>query len=518
MSDQQDDPAASGPNPRPARRRTNRQGTARGVGGGVLIGAQVVAGLLSLAIVLGTGWAWAEYRSFQGNIVQTDALPAASGPSGTDAAPAADDGKDQNIVLVGTDDRSNLTAEQLQELGTEQDGGSVLTDTMMILHVPADGSKATLISFPRDSWVSIPGYGHSKLNAAYGYGSDNGQDPDAGRQLLVETLQNLTGLSIDHYVEVSLYGFYTIANAIDGVQINLCEDQQDPYSGIDLKKGTQRVTGTQALAFVRQRHGLDAYGGDIARERRQQYFLSQVFKQIQSAGTLLNPLKLQSLLSAVSGSLTMDDPGFAIEFAKQMSGLSAGNITLSVIPVLDPNAREGDQDVVALDFDAIPSFIAQVIGSTDPALSAAAVAAGSFAVDVLNGSGASGAAAANAAALHVLGFSAAAVGDAGSRTASTIIQYANGMQGQAKTLAAQVPGAVLVEDSNVTTLTLVLGTNDVQVTGIAPPGGTGSAGPGATPTPAPATPTPSTPAPGAPAPGQTTAASTDPPVASGADP
>lgn len=430
----------------------------------------MLAAALSLAVVFGSGWAWATYRSFQNNITQVNALPTA-GPSGSDAADAVDDGKDMNIVLVGKDDRSTATDEQLAELGTERDGGSVLTDTMMLLHVPADGSRATLISFPRDSWVTIPGYGKSKLNAAYAYGSNNGANPDAGRQLLIQSIQNLTGLTVDHYVEIDLLGFYNISNAIGGVTINLCQAQQDDYSGIDLPAGVQKIQGLQAMAFVRQRHGLDEFGGDLARAKRQQYFLTQVFKQVQSAGVLLNPIKLQNLMNAVSGSLKMDDPSFALPLARQMANLSAGNIITATIPTTGFGTSPDGQSIVVVDTTGMPDFIAQVIGeSTDAKYDSAAPAApGATTVDVLNGAGVAGVAGANAQALREAGFAVRTVSDAVT-TAATTIRYPDGMQAQAKALAAQVPGAVLSKSSSVAAVTLIIGQNNVQVASLTPAG------------------------------------------------
>ncbi len=173
---------------------------------------------------------------------------------------------------------------------------------MMIVHVPADGSKLTVVSFPRDSYVDIPGYGKHKLNSAYpdGYQAAQGDETakeTAGAQLLVQTMQNLTGVTIDHFVQVDLLGFYRISNAIGGVPVVLCEAQKESNSGIDLPAGPSVIQGKQALAFVRQRYGLP--NGDFDRIKRQQYFLAQAFDKITSAGVLLNPVKLNNLLNAV---------------------------------------------------------------------------------------------------------------------------------------------------------------------------------------------------------------------------
>lgn len=486
---------------RTAARAAGQQPTRRSAGRsrgdvrrGAKLGAQVLAALLSLTVVVGSGWAWATYRSFQGNITQVNALPV-GGPSGTDGPPVVDDGKDMNIVLVGKDDRSTATDEQLAELGTERDGGSVLTDTMMLLHVPADGSRATLISFPRDSWVKVPGVGSAKLNAAYAFGSNFGANPDAGRQLLISTLQNMTGLTVDHYVEIDLLGFYTISNALDGVKVNLCRAQQDDFSGIDLPAGESTIQGLQAMAFVRQRHGLDAYGGDLARAARQQYFLTQVFKQVQSTGVLLNPIKLQNLMNAVSGSLKMDDPSFALPLARQMANLSSGNIVTATIPTIPGDWYSDDgQSIVKVDTTAMPDFIAQVIGnSADSAYDSATPAApADVTVDVLNGAGTAGLAAANAQALTEAGFAVRNVDDA-AVTASTTIRYPDGKQAQAKALAAQVPGAVLSRSSTVTAVTLILGQNGLQVASLTPAESGGDEEPTTPSTSsAPAEPTPST--------------------------
>ncbi|MCW2603174.1 MAG: LytR family transcriptional regulator [Pseudonocardiales bacterium] len=442
---------------------------------GAAWGARIAGALMSLVILVGSGWAWSVYRDLESNRTIADALPAGA-LTPEDGVSLINDGKDQNIVLVGKDDRETATDAELAELGTERDGGSLNTDTMMILHVPADGAKATLISFPRDSWVTIPGYGQNKLNAAYSLGSDSGAKPDAGRKLLVTVLQNMTGLTIDHYVEIDLIGFYRISNAIGGVDVNLCSAQYDEFSGIDLPAGLSTIQGTQALAFVRQRHGLD--GGDLDRTARQRYFLTQVFQKVQSAGTLLNPFKLKDLVGAVSSSLTTDSSLDFFELAKQMQNLTGGGITEANIPTLGTDTING-LSVVVVDFAGMSDFIATVIGTaTDSTLGdAKTVAPGSFVVDVLNGAGVSGIAGANAAALTALGFSVGAVTD-GNATSVTTIRYPDGQQSQAKTLAAQVPGATMIKTDTVSRVTLIIGSNKLQVSSLNP---TASSAPTVTP-------------------------------------
>ena len=184
----------------------------RDVKRGLIVGIAIVATVLSVGIVAVSGWAWSTYNGFKSDIRRVDAIGGAGKP-GHDI-----DGKDQNILVVGNDDRDTATNAELRQLGTTRDGGSYNTDTMMLMHLPANGQKATVISFPRDSYVAIPGHGMAKLNSAYVDGmQDHDGDKAAGARLLVQTIENLTGLTIDHFVQVDLLGFYRISNAIGGV-------------------------------------------------------------------------------------------------------------------------------------------------------------------------------------------------------------------------------------------------------------------------------------------------------------
>ena len=179
-----------------------------------------------------------------------------------------------------------------------------------------------------------------KLNSAYALGTqDANGDPAGGYRLLIRTLSALTGLTIDHFVSVGLLGFYRISNAIGGVPVCLLHAQNaqtdsdeygSGYSGIDLKAGWQTIQGKQALAFVRQRHGVP--GGDLGRINRQHYFLSQAFKKIASTGTLLHPATITKLLNAVRSSVQMDPRLDPLSLLTELGDMSAGNITFSDMP------------------------------------------------------------------------------------------------------------------------------------------------------------------------------------------
>ncbi|MEP6598385.1 MAG: LCP family protein [Actinomycetota bacterium] len=430
---------------------------------GVARGAQALALVLAVAVLATSGWAWWTWRGFKQDITRIDAVGASGRPS------KDIDGKDQNILIAGNDDRETATNGELAALGTTRDGGSLNTDTMMLVHLPANGAKATVISMPRDSYVAIPRHGMNKLNSAYPLGVQDGQGSRAaGGRLLVQTIQNLTGLTIDHYVQVDLLGFFRISNAIGGVRVNLCAAQREENSGINLPKGVSTIKGTQALAFVRQRYGLPH--SDLDRIKRQQYFLSAVFRKLSSAGVLLNPFKLQNLLTAVTKSLQMDNTLDPLQLARQMSDLTAGNLTFSTIPV-DGFEDTDVGNVVVVHPDEVAQFVARVIAQqTGGGAKSAAkpIPASSVTVDVFNGSGADGVATRNANALKQAGFVIGQV-ETTAWTATTVVSFPAGLQPQAQLVAARVPGAAVTPSDSVSRVTLILGADGRGVGAQSPP-------------------------------------------------
>jgi LCP family protein required for cell wall assembly len=256
------------------------------------------------------------------------------------------------------------------------------------VHIPAGGASATAISIPRDSYVQLAGgYGKHKINAAYSYGrqaaanklSAQGvkgpaleQQADVGgAREAIQTVEQFTGLTINHYAAVNLAGFYTLSLAVGGVPVCLKEPVHDSYSNADFPAGEQVLSGAQALAFVRQRHGL---GSDLDRIVRQQAFLSSMARVVLSAGTLTNPAKLNALVDAIQRSVVIDKGWDIFGFAEEMRGLSAGGLTFSTIPVQSlslPTPYDGD--AVKVDPREVRSFVGGLIGenltSTGPASS-----------------------------------------------------------------------------------------------------------------------------------------------------
>lgn len=449
---------------------------------------KVLSATLSAALLVYIGYLWLQVHNVDNKVTHIT-ISALGGKSPTGGATRYDiDGKDENLLIVGNDNRSDLTAAEQNLLHTG-DAVSLSTDTMMIVHVPADGSKVTLISLPRDSYVAIPGHGMDKLNSAYSKAylrssGDTNAKRAAGAGLLVQTVENLTGLNIDHYVQVGLIGFYRIAKAINGVPVNLCHavndtgarnaaDGQDGGSGFKMSAGEHMLNAVQSLAFVRQRHYLP--NGDLDRTARQRYFLTAAFRKIASAGVLLNPGKLGDLVNAVDKSLYVDSGLKLLDLARQMANLSANNIIGTAIPFegFSDNTPVGDVEVV--DPAKVKAFVRKLIITTNSAyLKAKTVDPSKVTVAVSNDGAKRGAAAAASKVLGAQGFSSTVdFAAAGSQTTTTI-EYAKGMEAEAKTLAQYVPGAS-VQLGDVTVLTLRLGMDGVTARAKSTPSSTPSA-------------------------------------------
>jgi len=443
--------------------------------------AKVIAGTLSAVVLLASGWLWLLVRQFNANVNRVDAIT----NSGRDV-----DDRDQNILLVGNDNRGGLTEAQLKDIGTTKDpGGGFNTDTILLVHIPADGRRATAVSFSRDLNVFIPKLNREgKINSAYGNGAcpqGCGQvltaaQQRAGARSLVNTVTQFSGLRIDHYVEVGLLGFYNITEVLGGVEVCLKHPAQDPDSAINLPAGRQTIKGRQAVAFVRQRHGLP--NGAFSRIQRQQYFLGAVFRKLTSAGTLVDPLKQQRLVKAVAGSLTMDPGLNPLDLARQLENLTAGNLQFLTVPVSGAGHNAAGQYVDLPDKAALPTFWTKVLGRDQGSGSRASqpgVPRGQVNVTVLNGAGTKGLATQTSQQLQNLGFHVAGTGNA-ARSGQTLIRYGAGQEGAARTLAAVVPGAQLQADDSVTAVTLVLGGDFGGLNATAGPSSGGTSG-GSTP-------------------------------------
>lgn len=455
-----------------------------------------LAAVLSAAVFLVSLGGYTAYRYFDGQISRIRLELGGDRP--------ADPGTGSTTFLMaGSDSRAGTGSEFSS--GGEVDGER--SDTTILAHLDANGAT-TLISFPRDTLVRIPGHGRGKLNSAITFG---------GPSLLIRTIENLTDIRVDHYVSVDLEGFRQMTNAIGGVTVCLRPlpdgsraNLRDPWSQWSGVIGANHLNGEQALAFVRQRHGLP--DGDFDRIHRQQQFISAVFARATSSGVLANPVRLDALLRAATGALTVDD-GTTMDdlrrLASRLRGMSASQIHFETIPVHAPTPAEGANALGVLpvfgsvqiyDPRTLAAFLAPLRGEPNPADSpsrspGSGAASGpvtsprsAIRVDVHNGAGISGLAGTAAAQLATAGFR---VGPArtwgpGLVTASQV-RYPPSRAADARAVAAVVPGATIVADQTVPvgSVTLVLGTAYSGIEANAEPpatagpthGGSASAGP-----------------------------------------
>ncbi|GDX25348.1 hypothetical protein LBMAG11_3050 [Actinomycetes bacterium] len=242
-----------------------------------------------------------------------------------------------NYLIVGSDTREGLSREEIKRLkvgGTDVAAGK-RSDTMLLIHISKKRDKAAIISIPRDSYALIPEHNnsqgkvipaaYSKINSAYNWG---------GAPLLIETLESMSDLRIDHYVELNFVGFVRMVDALGGVEICTKKDINDPKSHLTLPAGTHVLDGIDSLKFVRTRvfDGL----GDLGRMKRQQEFAGAMLRKATSAGVLLNPVKMVDFINSALDSVVTDEglsQGDLLTLGKQLRNLSASNVRTLTIPL-----------------------------------------------------------------------------------------------------------------------------------------------------------------------------------------
>jgi len=459
----------------------------------------VVAGLLVLTLVSVVG-AYSYYDSKLTRI----SIPGLGHMFGSAAsAPTA---VGENYLLVGSDTRAFAGGQAFQAAAGSADFVSgARSDTVILLHLPADGAKPTIVSFPRDTYVAIPAFtdrqgrvaaAHmAKLNEAFSIG---------GPALLTRLVEQLTGLGVDHYVQVDFGGFRKIVDALGGLTLCVRTSRHDRDSQDSLSAGTHsRVGGEQALAFVRDRKGLP--GGDLDRIKDQQYFLSQLLHKVLSAGTLTDPARLSSFLSAVVADLTVDK-GFGLSqmttLGRRLRQLDPARVSFATLPLLSSSAIRPvhglNVDVVLLDPVRTAELFAGLRedrrspaapGAAAPRPQPLTVPPTAISLEVRNGTSTQGLAALVARSLRRHGYTVTATGSIPA-VDQTAVHYRPNMLAAARTVAAALPGAQLQADPTLPVgVQLVLGPGAPAVVRVHL--GT-SAAPtlGASPPPAPASPVP----------------------------
>jgi LCP family protein required for cell wall assembly len=422
---------------------------------------RVIATVAAVIVVLGTGVAWSKVRSFEDGIFHVFAPSLGQG---------GDDGA-IDILLVGMDSRADAHGNPLspEELAKLRAGDEVAsnTDTIILVRIPNNGRSATAISIPRDTYVSAPGLGKTKINGVYGQTKEakrvslvesgvaaaeaEAEGTEAGREALIKTVADLTGVTVDHYAEIGLLGFALITDALGGVNVCLKEPVYEPLSGADFPAGWQKLNGPQALSFVRQRHDLPR--GDLDRVVRQQVVMASLAHQVISGKTLSSPSTMNRLQQAIQRSVVLSSGWDIMDFVTQLQKLAAGKIAFATIPVLDEAgwSDDGMHSVVRVDPHQVQDWVAgllhdQAEGKTEELAYTPAKTTAS----VLNDTDINGLAASVSEVLSSKGFSAGTVGnnDAGHVKGSQV-QAAKADDLGAQAVAKDLGGLPVIANASV---------------------------------------------------------------------
>ena len=313
---------------------------------------KIIALTLSIAIVVSSGGVSFISKAASNAIPRSKVLQGVPGSTNGDT----------NILLLGLDSRRDNNGNalpreitKLLHVGPASIGG-YNTNTMILIHVPADGKKAVAVSIPRDNYVNVPGYGMKKIKEAYSYAKyaedsrlykAGVEQPerenisrDAGRSAAIATVSQFLDVPIDHFAEVNLIGFYDLATALGGIQVCLNRAVSDKkYSGAVFPAGLQTITGVDALAFVRQRHGLP--NGDLDRTHRQQAFITGVITKFREQGIFGDLGKVSALLDVAKKDVVIDSGFDVLGFLPQARALTSGNVTFHTLPIEGYVMRNG---------------------------------------------------------------------------------------------------------------------------------------------------------------------------------
>lgn len=440
--------------------------------------ATVAIGMAIVLIAVG-GVAWVAVSAILGKIHHRSCPSCAT----------AIGGRGLNVLIIGSDSRAGLTRSQENSLHVGHDAGQ-RSDTMILLHVPANGGKADMVSLPRDSYVTIPAHcpggdpprnnrcAHgaaiippqlNKLNAAYSFG---------GANLAVSTVKANTHVPINHYIEINFLGFVNMVDKLGGVPICNPAPIHDPVvrsasgqysgSGLELPAGTTTLKGAQALEYVRARE-FDPAQGDLGRIQRQQKFMSAMLDKAESAGVLLNLFKLDGFLKSVASSLTVDK-GFGtsqiLGLARRLHSMSPKNVNLLTVPLSNTALPTPVGSAVKWD-PTLSKRLFHDFAADRPITNVTrplhlTVAPADIAVQVLNATPTAGLAARTSQALSGVGFMVSGTGDApkGSSPTATVVLYGPTRADSAKTVAAAVPGSVKRKDPSLGNgIELLVGSN-----------------------------------------------------------
>jgi len=413
-----------------------------------------VIGLASVVVLMLTGLAYSQAHGLLSGITVSQAL-------GSDEPRSS--GGAMNILLIGLDSRKDqagneLPDELLDKLHAgDSDSGGYNTNTLILVHISAD-DQVVAFSIPRDDYVAvsgIKGYSHIKIKEAYGLTKfqteqklvDEGigdraelerAGREAGRKATIRAVRNLTGQPIDYFAEVNLASFYHLADSLGGIDVCLNHAVHDEFSGADFQAGPQTLNAQQALAFVRQRHGLE--NGDLDRTHRQQAFLLSVMHQLQQSGSFTDLDKFKRLMDVARQDIVLSQ-GWGEDQFRRMAALAGGSVEFRTLPVVRYDTVNG-QDVNIVDPSKIRAEIARAISGDSATATTTAVPqpipppSPQTVVSIVNASDTSGLASAAASLLGKHEFTVDTVRDRESgEPIDTVITYGPGGQTDAQSVA-----------------------------------------------------------------------------------
>lgn len=423
------------------------------------------AGATSVVVlgIAGVG-AWV-YNDLDNNIKSADVDDKIGGDRPENLSPGS-----KNILVVGSDSRDGANAEYGKDLTTMQ------SDTLMVLHVPANRKWAAVVSFPRDSWVEIPacdrGDGsdssphRAKINEAFAIGGTSGEVAGAAA-CSIKTVEANTGLRIDHFMSVDFTGFKGMVDALDGIEVCPKQAIRSKKARVQMEPGCQTVGGEKALGYVRVRYGVGD-GSDIGRIGRQQEFMDALAEKAQSK--LTSPKALYGFLKSATGSLTTDPDMAGIKplygLASELKGIPSDRLAFLTVPNYPRQADvPADLANVVWQYPLATDLFASLARDKEidkKELDAAAktpLYASSVRVQVLNGTGVPGLAASVAERLGKAGLTVTGTGNAPQTTDTTVVTYPAGLEKQAKAVAARLPKARATQESEATpgVVTVVVG-------------------------------------------------------------
>ena len=471
-----------------------------------MAGAKVLAAAVSAVVVVVTGIGWITYRSASAGITTSDAL----------VGEPASTGSDQNILIMGLDSRRDQRGRPLPpdiydalHSGGE-DSGEGDADALILLHLPAGDAPATAISIPRDDYVHLAGCPTSdcrgKIKEAYRFayqrvmdrGGSGKLDSDtasadahdsaaneqrareAGRKAEITTVRRLLQIPIDHFIEVTLVGFFQIAQLVEPITVCLNEDTSDRYySGADFHHGTQQISAAQAMAFVRQRRDADdALFTDLDRTRRQQAFIASLVSALRRSKALSSPSRLRTLLDVAKQNVAVDAGYDLDDFMRNPSASINRPVVLYTLPVIDFTEISDGEVVNLVDVSTIRSIVHNLLAADSPAAAASTSSVGvpaqaghgaqptpgSIVLNVVNASGKQGEAAELERSLATGPFTKGTASTADSTSQTSTVVYGLGAKAAAAELADELDISATASDSVApNTVRLTVGTDYASI-------------------------------------------------------